>query len=424
MRSSQKIRKFFALIKTLFRVLWIIIFIHWIFWATTYARASHYERAIRDEKITQHTGEDGKTSRYKDRAEGWMGKVFENKPDKVTIGEIEEDVLSQIEAETGKTEKSLPREWTQQEPELERLDQEIKVLRDKKDSLSDGEKKELEQKKDTYGEKLAQARLKVKDNIEKQLSDSKLSITELNDRRGFGGRLFIDPLKFFLVTPLNQTCKVFQILGRPQTPFFLAEVIFKIIVVKLFCLWISYPESVSRQMQENYQKVQNPHLSLEEKEQIQREMGTLARYQIFNLTVFFLSWLLFLHPAHLDKTKSMGPFSKDVPLPYVLLPLLLVPFFLSVYSAESLRLGRWARGKDIKTLLGQGWFFLIGVFGFGLAWASQNQGNYWWFLLGFMISFLFDLIRLQILRHKSDAPSHTFRVVRVRGNPSSGGKVG
>lgn len=412
MRFREKIRKFFQLSRTLFRILWVVIFFHWIFWASTYARAPRYQRAIKDKEITHHTAT---TQLYKDNGEGWLGKlVEENKANEMTIGEIEEDILKQIETKTGK--KNLSREWTKQLLKLEELDKEIKTL-EKKESKSDSEEKELSQKRDNYEKKLTQAREKTEENIKNQLKESDLNITELNDKRGWKGQLFLDPLKFFFISPLNQVCKLFKILANFETPFFLAEIIFKVVIIKLFCLWISYPEWINTRIQENYQKIQNPQLSLEEREQSQQEVSSLIKYQFFNMTAFFLPWFSFLHPSHLDK--SGGPFlKKNVPLWPVLL--LIIPFLLSVLSTESLRIGRTVKTKEIKDYLGKFWLWLFLFFILGAAWAKQNWGNYWWILLGFGVDFLFNLIRTRFSRTKIE-PGHsgTFKVWRVKGNPDN-----
>ncbi|KLL01612.1 MAG: hypothetical protein MRERC_6c039 [Mycoplasmataceae bacterium RC_NB112A] len=393
--------------------MWVVIFIHWIIWAATYARAPHYHRAVdseRNKKIINHTQE---TTLYKDNAEGWMGKMFENKKPKMKIGEIEEDVLKQIENETDKG--NLPREWANHLPDLESLDQAIKEL-EKKENKSKSEEEELKQKRKNYDEKLLQARQKTIDNIKKQLEENNLSITELNDQRGLGKRLLIDPFKFFVISPLNWVCKFLKIFARSETFFFLLEIILKIVVVKLFCLWISYPESVGLRIQEISQKIQNPQLSLEEREQSQKEMSSLIWYHLFNMTTFLIPLFVFLHPSHLDKTK--GVFFKPVPLPYLLIPLLIIPFLFSVIMNESLRQGRVLRSKEIKNFLIKSWLLIIGFSILGSIWAAQNQGNYWWIIFSFVIDALFNLIRLRILHKKAPTPS-TFKVWRVKAPPNN-----
>ncbi|MCE8167919.1 MAG: hypothetical protein I3275_04830 [Candidatus Moeniiplasma glomeromycotorum] len=406
MRSKEKIRKFFNLIKNLFRILWVVIFFHWIFWATTYARAPQYYEVVKDKEgeITRHTQ---KSPLY--RGKGWLGKLVENKSNEATIDEIEEDIIGQIEAETGKN--NLTREKTQRLPELEKLSQEIEAL-EKKVEKSETEKQKLEQKRKDYQEKFELFKEKTLANIQKHLNENKINITELNDRREWRGQLFLDPLKFFLITPLNQTCKAFGILGHPGTLFFLAEIIFKIAAVKLICLGINYPESIGEKIQENYQKIQNPQLSLEEREQSQREVASLFKYQLLNITLFFLPWFIFLHPAHLDKTS--GHFSKSLPFPYLLVPLLIIPILLSFLSAELLRLGRMVKGKEIKDYLVKHWLMISFIFIFSALWAAQNWGNYWWILFGFGIDFLFNLIRIMLFRTKTESHSGTFKVTRVR----------
>ena len=120
-------------------------------------------------------------------------------------------------------------------PELEKLSQEIKTLEEKK-GRSNSEEEELKQKKDNYKEKFSQTREKTKENIKHQLKENKINITELNGKREWRSQLFLDPLKFFFISPINQTCKAFNILARSETPFFLIEIIFKVAIIKLFCI--------------------------------------------------------------------------------------------------------------------------------------------------------------------------------------------
>jgi hypothetical protein len=400
----KKITSLFTLIKNLLRILCLIIFIHWFSWATTYARAPQYYEAIKDKdkNITHH---EQKTQKY--NGAGWLSKKTE-----MNMGEIEEDVLKQIEAETGQ--KNLPREWTKQLPELEKLNREITELR-KKENKSKNEQEELTQKEQDYQTRLTEVKQKMIINIKEQLTENDLQITELNDQRGLAQRLFIDPLKFFLLSPLNKASKVSKI-----NTFFWIEIIFKTIMVKLFCLWISYPESVNTQMQESYQKAQNPQLSVEEREQSQREAASLSKYYFFSFMInLFFPMFFFFHPAYLDKTS--GPFLKKVPYPYLLVPLLVIPFFLSALSSESLRQGHILSFQEIKTHLAQSWIALLFIFLFLIAFAWQNQGIYLCFLVSFGVDFLFNSIRLWFLHLKKTKPpsAATFKVTRVRGSPNN-----
>lgn len=403
MKTRKKVKKLVALIKNSLRILCVIIFFHWIFWATTYARAPQYHEAISPEKNKEITRHEQKTSKY--NGAGWLSKKTE-----MTIGEIEEDVIKQIESETGK--KNLPREWTKQLPKIENLNQEIIELR-KKENKSKDEQEELTQKEKDYQVKLTEIKEKIIVNIKDQLKENNLRITELNDQRGLIEKLLIDPLKFFLVSPLNKASKISKI-----DTFFWAEIIFKIAVVKLFCLWLTYPESISSRIQENLQKIQNPQLSVEEREQLQRETSSLSKYWIFNgIVYFFFPMFFFFHPAHLDRTS--GPFLKKVPYPYLLVPLLIIPFLLSAFSSESLRQGQTLSRQEIKTYFTKTWFILILIFILSSLFAWQNQGNYWWILVGFGIDFLFNSIRIRFLCSKASSPSFTFKVTRVKGNPNS-----
>lgn len=110
------------------------------------------------------------------------------------------------------------------------------------------------------------------------------------------------------------------------------------------------------------QRAQNPQLSNEEREQVQNETSSLLKYWLFNGIIhFFLPMFFFVHPAHFDRTNEI--FLKGVPYRYLLVPLLIVPFFLSLLSAEALRQKKTLSISEIKTHLTQAGLFLLAGLG-------------------------------------------------------------
>jgi hypothetical protein len=122
------------------------------------------------------------------------------------------------------------------------LEEEIEQL--KKENKSENQKKiaekeeELKKKRKEYQEKLEKAKKKTTDNIQKQLKKNELNITELDDNRDLKQKILHDPLKFFMVSPLNKGSKL---LGF--TNIFWLEVIFKLLIIETILIWVSYSET-------------------------------------------------------------------------------------------------------------------------------------------------------------------------------------
>ena len=107
-----------------------------------------------------------------------------------------------------------------------------------------------------------------------------------------------DPLKFFIVSPLNKTSKT---LGLHNHLFL--EIIFKLVIIEIFFAWISYSETII--VWENMEKIRDPSLSAEEKEQLQEEASPLVKYIFFNGFMMVLNFFLFFHPAFFDRTDPL-----------------------------------------------------------------------------------------------------------------------
>jgi len=78
-----------------FRILFLVIFLHWILWLTSYANCVNYQEAISEKNIPgeekQLKKHDDKTKHYQ-RFMGWF-----NEKKEMDIKEIEDEGLKQIE---------------------------------------------------------------------------------------------------------------------------------------------------------------------------------------------------------------------------------------------------------------------------------------------------------------------------------------
>ncbi|CAI2162680.1 6821_t:CDS:2 [Funneliformis geosporum] len=113
---------------------------------TKYANCINYHESIGEENIGQ---EDKKIKRHDEKTNKY------NKNKELTIAEIEEDILKQIETKTGK--KDLPR--------------------------NKAEEKNLNQKNADYKKNLEEAKKNTIENIQVQLKKNELTTTDLNDNR-------------------------------------------------------------------------------------------------------------------------------------------------------------------------------------------------------------------------------------------------
>jgi hypothetical protein len=182
-------------------------------------------------------------------------------------------------------------------PDLKQLDSEIESLQ-KKDNPSEEEKKELTKKQEEYKKKFEVAKKETIKNIKKELTKNELNITELDDNRSLLEKMFYDPLKFFLVDPLNQSSKVLGLHNR-----LVLEIIFKLVIVEIILILIYLKTA---KFWENSERIRDPSLSVEESNQLNEEALSLFKYVLFNgfMTVLFVIFLSF-HPAFFDRTSKL-----------------------------------------------------------------------------------------------------------------------
>lgn len=389
------------LLRSSLRIIFLIIFFHWILWITTYAKSTTYYEAINDEKIDKH---DKKTEKYNSR--GLLGGEHQEK----NIGEIENDILEQIENKKALKKGDLPRKWGQEKlPNLETLQQEIKEL-EKKDPPTDQEKEELAKKRTDYQTKLKESKQETIDNIQTQLKKNDLNITELDDNRNWWQSLTHDPLKFFVVSPLNKCSKVMGL----HNHLFL-EIIFKLVIVEIILVWIYYSETIK--VWENMEKMRDPYLSVEEKEQLTSETSPLVKYMFFNGFMFVLfSFFLFFHPAFFDRTSSLFRAGGSGTAWWIWAPLLFASFLLSNISNEFLHYGRLLNKTELKNYLVKNWvasllFSLVMIL--IMRWVGMNSiGSYLFSLLGGLVKFIINTLRVKLFGHREHFPQRGTQNIR------------
>ncbi|WNE40059.1 MAG: hypothetical protein GBAus27B_000126 [Mycoplasmataceae bacterium] len=388
----------FNFLKNGLRIIFLFVFLHWIFWFTTYAKGTNYFEAIKDEKIDKH---DAKTNRYNNK--GLLGDERKEK----NIVEIEEDVLAQIEQKKGLNKNDNVRLWKNKElPHLESLDERIKNL-EKKQNLSQAEKKELETKKKDYEQKLKIAKDETIKNIQNQLKENNLNITELDDARNQWQRITYDPLKFFLISPLNKISKTLEL-------SIILEIIFKLLVVEILLIFLCYPETII--VWESMDKMKDDSLSLEEKERLNEESSPWIKYWFFNgfMTLLF-STCVFIHPVFFDRTSSW--FNSEIG--GFIWCLWIIPLFisnlLSNASIEFLRRGNLPNKQELKSYLMKNLVISFGFALFNLALVKtlwmNSKGGYFFFTLSGLTKFAISIIRVKIFGHREHSPSSDTKTI-------------
>jgi len=103
------------------------------------------------------------------------------------------------------------------------------------------------------------------------------------------------------------------------------------------------------------EKIRDPSLSVEEKEQLNLEASSLFKYAIFNLCMMLLfNFFLSFHPAFFDRTKPL--FMSGTPRSAWLIWVLPIFFslLLSNISFEFLHHGRLLTIQELKVYLAKG----------------------------------------------------------------------
>ena len=378
------------------RILFLVIFLHWILWLTSYANCVNYQEAISEKNVKEEEKikePDGKVKGYQ-RFTGW----FNEKKEK-NIGEIEDDVLRQIE-EKKKEElggKKLPRKWKEEETELKKIYQEKEELQKKENPTSE-EKEALEKKGKEYNEKFEKAKEKTIKNIRDQLEKNQLNITELDDNRNWWQKMTYDPLKFFIVSPLNKTSKA---LGLHNHLFL--EIIFKLVIIEIVLLWISY--SATKIVWENMEKIRDPYLSVEEKEQLQEEASPLVKYMFFNGFMFVMfNFFLFFHPAFFDRTDPLFQTGTPKTKWFIWVLPMFISIFLSNISAEFLNHGRLLNKQELKSYIAKNWafnlFFTLLIMALVRAFGMNSVGNNLLSFLSGIVRFVINTARVKFFGHR------------------------
>lgn len=132
------------------------------------------------------------------------------------------------------------------------------------------------EEKEKYSEALKVGKEETIKNIQNRLRENDLDIAELDDQRTLLEKIWYDPLKFFFISPLNRVNKLLSNSLNLQEPFLL-EIVFKLLAIKLFFIFfINYSEEETSAFSRGWEKMQDPSLSMEEKEKIQQEISPLV----------------------------------------------------------------------------------------------------------------------------------------------------
>ena len=380
---KREINWLVRLVRNILRILCVFIVFHWILF-TSYANCTNYYESI-------------------SKAENHKEEVEYGKNNQKTIEEIEEDILNQIEEKKNLTSGKLLRKWKKEIlNELSNLEAEIERLK-KRENLSENERKDLTSKQEKYKEELKEGKKKTIENIQDELRSNDLNISELDDRRNLWKKIWYDPLKFFFISPLNWINKNLGIflnesLNLQET--FLLEIVFKLLVVKLFfAFFVSYSEEEASAFSKGWERMQDPSLSTEEKEKIQQEISPLMWRGFFNLLTIALNFFFIFHPCFVNRSDSR--YLEASSWAKWALPMIGVSFLFSI-SHEFLRQGRILRFKEIKEHLAKSWLGVVVsglvlniVFPYSLG-IRNTYGLQLIFFCGGLIDFFINIIKVLV----------------------------
>ncbi|WP_147411519.1 hypothetical protein [endosymbiont GvMRE of Glomus versiforme] len=386
----KKIKVVVNLIRNVLRILYLIIFFYWITGFVSYARCTSYYEAIKDEKIEFHNE---KTNKYYNS--GWF-----NNPEEKSIAEIEEDVLKQIEKKKQTKCKYL---WRTKTKEFDKYLEKIEKL--KETNRSEEEEKELKKIIRVYREKFFKEKTNTIKNIEKELKSNRLEIFELNDGRNWWQRMLYDPLEFFIISPPQKFSKWLKL-----DSFLFSEIIFKLTIIELLLILVSFSETTMLQ-EKSIERSQDLYLSVEEKEQINKEIVLQTGYKLFNTFMMLLfNFFLPIHPAFFDKNNHL--FKKNADLLFWTIPLYLSTF-CSNLSTEFLHRKQLLSAQELKNYIKKNWainlFMCLSILAFMKFFNLRSVGNHLLNFWGGMTKFIINMIRvkfsIQDLSKKNDKNS-------------------
>lgn len=284
--------KVVSVFRIILRIICLFFFFHWITWLTTYDNCTNYRDAI-EESIKEE-------SDYNHEIK--YGYVKFGKQEKKSIAEIQRDILGYIEQ---KSKNSNLKEKANRKFE------------EKLAELKSYENVELKDKK--YKGKLKDFKKFVIGMIQEFLKNNNLSIIELDDGRSRQEMIKKDPLKFFLISPLNKISKKLGLLNK----YPLGDIIFKLLILKLFLILIDFLESGI--FLKNTKPKQDLYSSAKTKEEISTK-------SFFELLIRILYVFVLLHPALTDKTSDW--YLKNVHFLWSFL--MVLTFFLSATGFRNL----------------------------------------------------------------------------------------
>lgn len=374
--TRKKIKKAGKIVKIAFRIFFCLVFLHWKY-LTVYDDYYYYS-AIRGTKNHAEINCHGKSKSIEEIRDAVLSKIREYKgeskhpseADEITSEEWKEG--DKLIEEIKDKEKALSKEW--------------RFLRSKKekDELTELQKKYqvwLEGKGDKGGVKE-----RVCERIKKQLEEGELNITLLdtkNESQSWFKRAWKDPVKFLFLNQFNRV-------SAGLKGHLWLEIIFKLLMVELFLLGISYPSSLEK-FQKISQKLENPALSMEEKSQISTKFPTLLIQGVTNLFLFLLgNFACFIHPLAFDKATGLFG-QKAHPIWIVLLFFCNLFFFL---SREFFQQRRILTKSEIKTFLAKNWFSILLSFLLAFLFSAEpTHGNNLLIFCSLLVNSLVSVVR-------------------------------
>ncbi|CAG8739792.1 18244_t:CDS:2, partial [Cetraspora pellucida] len=146
-----------------------------------------------------------------------------------------------IDRHDKKTDKYNSKGAKEKFEDLKKLHEQIEELQKKPNPTAE-EKAELTKKKEEYNDKLKQAKKDTIENIQGQLAQNKLRSKNLGLHNNLLWGLIL-------------------------------EIIFKLVIIEIILIWINYSEAAK--FLQSAEKIHDPHLSVEEREQVNEEIRPL-----------------------------------------------------------------------------------------------------------------------------------------------------
>jgi len=382
-----------TIIQNIFRITVFLIIIHRLFGFSQSAKCIQYNKIIDASEVEEiKKTEKNILGQIKDK----VGKETNNieESEFITIESAKKEVDDKEELC-----KTKEKELEKAQPPLSKEEKTAQLVNLKND---------YQQTKKNYETKLNSLREKVKNNIQENLEKNGLIITELDDnsKEGLGKAIWKDPQRYLFITPLQKVLRTVGIKEEKNQQFFLLDMLFKVLIMRLLIWLVSYPEGEDffggSSLREAQEAQSNPYLTTEEKEAIMQRATGNIKYVLANFGFsFFFTFFMISHPFFFDQTNSTHAQKTGI-FPWVIFSFLAICFSLTSYHFLH-REKKFPNWSEVKIYWKKSWisFFISTLLSLAfLSYFGRTQGSYLYSIFGEVVNFIINIIRLSFLRAK------------------------